>query len=117
MQRHDEDVGSVTTIRVARFRLPRTPGEEPRAVSAEAMLSFVAHESWHCWQYQLTDMFLCPEMYENEGGIDEDRATRYIYNHENYIQAQDDPVGYRSQLLEAEAISFGSQIREKLMSN
>ena len=69
---------------------------------ADEAADTIAHELWHAHQHECADN---PQT---------ERDYQYQYNFQNYIKPKISPERYRSQLVEAEAYAFASQIKTKL---
>lgn len=65
----------------------------------------VSHEYRHCYQYMRA------EKLENE------RDLAYREGFENYIRAEDDYAGYKSQLVETDAREYAQAVRDKITEN
>ncbi len=82
------------------------------------LLATLMHENWHAWQDDrindyLRDYLHTPANEANES-ILRSLGAVYQYNHNNYIKGQDDLEGYRTQLIEAEAMKFSEMFRERM---
>jgi hypothetical protein len=69
----------------------------------EVLINIITHEVRHMFQYSAMQK---PELY----GVPQETADLWLDNKNNYISGHDDPQGYWSQPIEADARSFAQQV-------